>query len=393
MRIAYVCQDGGVPVFGAKGASVHVQEVLRELLARGASIDLYAACLGGDPPRWSDGVRVHGIGRPAGASVADREQSAVAADALVAERLESDGPFSLVYERHALWASAAMLYARRAQVPGILEINAPLIHEQARHRGLVHGDLAEGATRAAFGAAPVLVAVSRPVAQYVLDFPGTAGRVHVVPNGVRPERFDRVPPAIPREPGTFVVGFLGTLKPWHGIPLLLSTFRRLYADDPGMRLLVVGDGPERARIEAFAAGAGLADAVCVTGAVAPDKVPALLASMDAGIAPYPTDDDFYFSPLKVLEYMAAGLAVVVTPAGDLPTLVQDGVTGLVCRAADHRSLTDALRQLRRNPGMARRLGEAARIAARADHTWSARVDRMLELAGAARFAAPIEVRA
>jgi hypothetical protein len=50
MRVAYICMDPGVPVFGQKGASVHVQEVVRTLLKRGAKVELFALRLGGDCP-------------------------------------------------------------------------------------------------------------------------------------------------------------------------------------------------------------------------------------------------------------------------------------------------------------------------------------------------------
>ncbi|MEM1009821.1 MAG: glycosyltransferase, partial [Myxococcota bacterium] len=66
-----------------------------------------------------------------------------------------------------------------------------------------------------------------------------------------------------------------------------------------------------------------------TGAVPPEQIPGLLATMDTAVAPYPTNLDFYFSPLKVVEYMAAGLPVVVSRIGQLIDLVDDDITGLL----------------------------------------------------------------
>ncbi len=59
MRVAYVCADPGVPVFGKKGCSVHAQEVIRSLRGRGASVELFARRLGGDPPPGLQAVPVH----------------------------------------------------------------------------------------------------------------------------------------------------------------------------------------------------------------------------------------------------------------------------------------------------------------------------------------------
>jgi glycosyltransferase involved in cell wall biosynthesis len=125
---------------------------------------------------------------------------------------------------------------------------------------------------------------------------------------------------------------------------------------------------------------GLAGAAHLTGMVAPTQVPGLLASMDVAVCPYPKQR-FYFSPLKVYEFMAAGLPVVASRIGQLGELIEDEMTGLLCPPGDTTALADALDRLRRDPVLRRRLGQAARASAIRDHTWHAVVDRILYLAG------------
>ncbi|HET9494840.1 MAG TPA: glycosyltransferase, partial [Chloroflexia bacterium] len=108
MRLAYVCADRGVPVFGKKGCSVHVQEVVRALLSRGVEVTLFAASLGGMPPAGLESVRVHRLPAPSGDDRAQREASALAANADLALALSEDGPFDAVYERYSLWSYAGM---------------------------------------------------------------------------------------------------------------------------------------------------------------------------------------------------------------------------------------------------------------------------------------------
>src|SRR5213592_1134245 len=73
------------------------------------------------------------------------------------------------------------------------------------------------------------------------------GRVHLVPNGVDPERFrPDIPPALPAPLGIFTVGFVGSMKRWHGVPVLIDAFATLHERVPASRLLLVGDGPEQA---------------------------------------------------------------------------------------------------------------------------------------------------
>jgi len=109
--------------------------------------------------------------------------------------------------------------------------------------------------------------------------------------------------------GRFVIGFVGTFKRRHGVDLLLSAFRELHSADPSTRLLLAGDGPLRSQFELEVQKAGLLQAVTFAGALAHEDVPHYLAAMDIAVTPYPALDDFYFSPLKPFEYMAAGRAV------------------------------------------------------------------------------------
>src|SRR5260370_15507596 len=233
--------------------------------------------------------------------------------------------------------------ARAANTRGLLEVNAPLIEEQAEHRGLVDRAGAQRVAEQVLGAATVILAVSEEVAAYVARFPGTRNKIQVVPNGVSPNRFwAGLARTLPRPAGAFTVGFVGTLKPWHGLSILVEAFARLRQRHPEARLLIVGDGPERDRLVADLAAVGLTEAVHLAGAVDASAVPGWLASMDVGVAPYPPLAQFYFSPLKVYEYMAAGLPVVASRIGQLTNLIDEGRSALLVTPGDGTCLAGAL---------------------------------------------------
>jgi glycosyltransferase involved in cell wall biosynthesis len=391
MRIAYVCADLGVPVFGRKGCSIHVQEVVRALSEQGATVELFARRLEGEPPPGLETVCTHELPAVPRVDPAIREQMALAANDDVHALLEREGLFDLVYERYSLWSFAAMEYARDSGTPGLLEVNAPLIFEQAEHRTLVDRIAAELVAERVFGAATALLAVSAEVAAYLQQSRATRGRIHVVPNGVDPNRFPpNLTPICHGPPGSFTVGFVGTLKPWHGLTTLVEAFALLQRDSTNARLLVVGDGPERSRLEADLAQRGLRDSALFTGAVAPHMVPGLLASMDVAVAPYPKLTNFYFSPLKVYEYMAAGLPIVASRVGQLVELLRHEETGLLYPPGDAPALAAALQRLRTDGALRKRLGSAARAIAFQKHTWAAVARRIIGLAQR-NSAAPLTV--
>jgi glycosyltransferase involved in cell wall biosynthesis len=382
MRIAYICADRGVPVFGQKGASIHVQEVIRALRGRGARVELFATRLGGDPPPDLANLSVHQLPAVPRDDFESREPLALAANHGLDKALKRAGHFDLVYERYSLWSFAGMEYARVIGVPGFLEVNSPLIDEQARHRGLVDRAGAECVARRVFNTATALLAVSDEVAEYLNGFLAAPGCIHVVPNGVNPQRFPPgCKPVYPALPGVFTIGFVGKVRPWHGLPALIEAFTIVRRHEHRSRLLIVGEVPGLPDLIADLALRGLLAAVVLTGPVDPSLVPGMLASMDVAVAPYASESNFYFSPLKVYEYMAAGLPVVASRVGQLAQLIEDNANGLLCPPGDPFALAAALARLKREPELRLRLGQAARTTVIQHHTWDAIARRILGIAG------------
>ncbi|CAG1007011.1 GDP-mannose-dependent alpha-(1-6)-phosphatidylinositol monomannoside mannosyltransferase [Phycisphaerales bacterium] len=380
MRIAYVCTDPGVPVFGCKGASIHVQEVLRALVRTGADITLLSRRFDGDAPPDLRAVRIAALEPAAHSDPVARERALLAGNHTARRALEKLGPLDLVYERHALWSFGAMEHARDAGIPSALEVNAPLVQEQSRYRTLTLRDDALAAARRALAAAGRVFCVSRAVAQAVMPPAADAARFEVLPNGVdalrfRPDILPALPPA-----DAITIGFVGSLRPWHGLDLLIDAFARLARESPRWRLLIVGDGPMMPALREDLGARCLLDRTILTGAVPPSSVPSWLASMDIAAAPYPPDQPDYFSPLKLFEYMASGRAIVAARLGQTAEVIEHDRTGLLVTPGDVGALADALRTLGHDPARSAALGRAARARAVAAHSWTSVVERVLEYA-------------
>lgn len=368
MRMAYVCTDPGVPVYGRKGGSIHVQEVLRALVCKGVEVVLFARRVGGDTPRGLGSVQLRRLDRAPSGQTEERERFLLASNVALRDALAAEPGLDMVYERHALWSYAAMEYAASAGLPGVLEVNAPLVDEQSRYRKLHLVEEAEAAAQRSWDSAGSLLAVSAPLAGWLRERVVQPERVHVVPNGVDTDRFGpHVERELPAAGGVVTIGFIGSLRPWHGVERLVAAFLRLRQEGLAVRLLIVGDGPMRERIEADCKEA--ASEVVLTGAVMPDRIPGLLASMDIAVAPYPKMESFYFSPLKLFEYMAAGSAIVASASGQVEDVIQDDKTGLLYEPDDADGLCSALRRLSTDAALRDRIGAMARQTAEREHRW------------------------
>src|SRR6185503_10228289 len=125
--------------------------------------------------------------------------------------------------------------------------------------------------------------------------------------------------------------------------VLAEAFEIFHREFSASRLLVVGDGTDGARMQEDFRSRGLTESVVFTGAVLPAEVPSLLASMDIAVAPYPQLEHFYFSPLKVFEYMAAGLPVIASGIGQIKKVIEHGVTGWLVSPGDPVAFTAAMK--------------------------------------------------
>ena len=366
MHIAYVCLDPGIPVFGTKGASVHIQEVVREYRRRGHDVTVYATRRGSDVPDDLAELRIVDVPITT-RDEEERERAQQAASASVSDMVRAGG-YDLVYERYSLFSTVIA----ECGVPGILEVNAPLIDEQRTHRVLVDEQAADAALQEQVQAALATICVSDPVRDWVIA--RTEGtRVFTVPNGVN---VHRITPQ-PESPGAPVVTFVGTFKPWHGVDVLLRARAQAHKD---WQLRIIGDGPMRAELDDLARSLGID--VDFRGAVAPEAIPQHMAGTAIGVAPYPamdTDSDQYFSPLKVYEYMAAGLPVVASRVGQLPEIM--GESAYLVPPSDPEALAEALDALVANPVERARVGSDNRRQAEREHSWTGTVDHILAHAG------------
>src|ERR1043166_6328723 len=243
-----------------------------------------------------------------------------------------DESVGVVVERLSLFGSCGRIVADRCGAPLLVEMNAPIAHEARAYRNTSLNQLADRIERQSLAAADLVLTGSDELRGDVTGRVGlSAKRVGTVANGVDLRLFsgevDRA--AVRRGVGVpadcLLFGFVGSLKEWHGVTLMLEAFTEAIAALPSAHLLVVGDTRRAPRYRDNARRLGIENRVTFCGSVDHVTAARLMMAMDIGLAPYLPQENFYFSPLKLYEYMAASLCVIASYAGQIRQVVQNGI--------------------------------------------------------------------
>ena len=286
-------------------------------------------------------------------------------------RKVSRGSVDGVYERYAIFGVAGMLLARWWGVPFVLEVNYTSLSPLVRRRSRLMKPLARWCDGIVFRRATHLLAVSSYLKEELVNqFGVSPERVTVVPNAADPSVFD---PAAARAvepersmPAGPVIGFVGGFYKWHGLDLLVEAFMRIAKQFPSASLVLIGDGPMRETVATQASARGLPDRVIMPGRVPHAKLAPYVARFDVGVMP---DSNLYGSPMKVFEYMAMSVPVVVPNYAPLLDVVVDGVQGRVFERRDVDDLARCLSDMLADEARRKRMGTNARQAIVDTHNW------------------------
>ena len=203
------------------------------------------------------------------------------------------------------------------------------------------------------------IAVAERHGRFLVDqlhFP--ADKVRVIPNGIDVDRFSCTPQRLPTRaalgltPTTPTVGIVAALRPEKNHELLLRAAQIVKARIPEAVFLIVGDGPQRPGLEAFARQLDVASSVRFLGMRS--DIPALLAAMDVFVL----TSRMEANPVSILEAMAAGLPVVAPRVGSIDESVVEGVTGYMTEPGCVEPVAERLVELLENPARARTMGIA-----------------------------------
>lgn len=366
------------------GQAVHIEEMVAALRAQGHEVRVVGPAAAAGEGQMGGGVswvhRLKEILPKALYELMELAYSLVAYRRLAkaADEFQPD----VLYERYNLYLLAGLMLKRRRKLPLLLEINAPLVHERAQHGGLGLKGLARWAEGTAWRGADVALPVTQVLATHVNAYGVPDSRIQVIPNGINLAHFAEAP--APEEArralgleGKLVLGFTGFVRDWHGVDRVV---RWLASDQAPVNahLLVVGDGPARAELEALAAELQIASRVTFTGVIDRNAVPAHVAAFDVALQPAVVA---YASPLKLMEYLVLAKAIVAPATPNLCEVLVDDDNALLFAESDPQGLQQALTRLCTDAALRQRLATGARATIdRLQLTWDGNARRVVTLA-------------
>lgn len=299
---------------------------------------------------------------------------------------------SFIYQRYDMSNYTGVILAREYGVPFVLEYNGSevWIRRNWGQGGLRYEDLTLRIEMLNLKDADVIVVVSDPLRDELIERGIDAGKILVNPNGVDADVYaptvdgSAVRARYGLEDKT-VLGFIGTFGAWHGAEVLAEAFGRLMSAHPEYRgttrLLMIGDGLKMPEVRAALAHHQVEALCTLTGIVPQTQGPAHLAACDMLISPHVPNADgtrFFGSPTKLFEYMAMGRGIVASDLDQIGEILNHDETAWMVKPGDPDSLVKGLKQLIDDPARRERLGAAARRDVVAHYTWREHTRKIIE---------------
>lgn len=370
------------------GQSTHIDEMIRGLRAEGHSVVESSPQIegagnnpSGGSPGWVGQIKAL---LPRQVYELAELAYSLAAYRRLADAIRRDRPDG-IYERYNLYLLAGVWAKKRFGLPLILEVNAPMAVERRKYGGLSWPRLADWAELYVWRRADVILPVTQVLADYMVAKGIDPARIRVIPNGISQDHYTNLPSAAEAKEklglgGRMVIGFTGFVREWDRLDRIMVWVAQRAAQH-NVHLLVIGDGPARAEIEACAAQLGVADRLSFTGAVPREQVPALSMAFDIALQ---TALVPYASPLCLFEYLALGKAIVAPDQANHHEILSSGVDALLYDPDDTAGIEKALDVLCQDAGLRQRIAQAGPgVIVRKQLTWRQHARKVAHLFGRA----------
>lgn len=286
-----------------------------------------------------------------------------------------------IYERGYYLMTAGARVAKALDIPLVLELNAPYCEERAFMEGasLMHRTALKR-ERIQINEAHRIVVVSSALRDhFATAYADCRSKILITPNAVRHDFHPPVQGEIKTLQAKYqlndalVIGFVGSIFPYHGVDRLIRAFHSVAEKHENARLLIVGDGQILPELKAMAISLGLESRVIFTGKVAPRLVYTYIALMQICVVP---DAGWYMSPIKAFEYGIMGKAILAADTVPMRDVMMNEKHGLLVEASEE-ALRDGLLRLSADADLREQIASNFQSKVAREHTWRAMANRIL----------------
>lgn len=291
---------------------------------------------------------------------------------------------TFIYERYSLFMFASVWYAKKRNIPMILEVNDSALVERVRH--LLFKKIACKIEQWTFQNATGLVFISSYFQKIALDNYQNMAPSIISPNAADTDVFN--PEKYPIEEakaafgltGKTVCGFAGAFHHWHGIDWFVEEVISDLKNHPQLVLFLVGDGPKYQYIIDLAKEQNITEQVLLTGRIEHSEIPKAVAAMDFGIIP---DSNDYGSPMKLFEFMAMGKGMVVPNFTPITEVVEDNFNSWLFERKNKQDCIKRFFEVASDHEQLKKVGENAIEYIETKRQWRHNVEQIIKLANCA----------
>ena len=286
-----------------------------------------------------------------------------------------------LYERYNLFLPAGTWLKKKTGIPYFVEVNAPLSEERATYSGLSLKRVARYFERMTFQNADKLFPVSNALADIISTMGAPRANISVFHNGINPNEYETADGSAIRSrfglENKIVLGFVGFIREWHRLDRIIEILKH-HGTNPDLHLLVVGGGPAIEDCLELAAKLGVSHRVHFVGFKGRAAIPDHLAAMDIALQPAVTD---YASPLKIFEYLIAGIATIGPNQPNICEILTDRETGLLFDPQNFEEAEKAIIELSQDKDLRKRIGQAGQqLIESRKYTWTNNAEEITGLA-------------
>lgn len=290
--------------------------------------------------------------------------------------------YDFIYERSTAYHRTGQRLSKALRIPLVLEVNSP-IEEMINYHGcskLMIPIVSYWETSVA-SQAHAIVAGSAAMREYLVQRGVESDKIFIIYPTAEDHFFK---PTTGRASirlrygidDKVVVGFVGSMAPFHGVDLLLKAAMEVRRVRDDVHLLIVGDGKMMSSLKTFVKQNSLDKTVTLTGRATYGEVPDYCAAMDFCVIPNAT---WYGSPTKLFEYAACGKAVIGPRLGPIQELIRDGENGMLAEVGNVKDLANRILALAADPALAYRLAMELQQEVLRNHTWDRNTEKLMNI--------------